>query len=416
MGLIRNIREAFGGRRIYTQKDVDRLVQFARSRQGLKLTAELMRQTDSLTKKDVASWRQAWQAAISIDNPSRNRLYDIYTDCLVDLHLTGCIEQRMGETTCKAFALVGRDGKIDQKGTEMIDREWFSTFIKLTLESLFWGHSLIQLGDVVGDAGGMRFDGVELVPRKHVVQEYGVVIRTVSEDWHSGIPYREGEFADWCVEVGGPRDLGLLNKCAPQCISKKNMLAFWDMFGELFGVPMRIARTSTNNESERKRIEQSLDNMGAAFWALFPEGTDIEIKESSRGDAYNVYDKRVDRCNSEISKGILGQTMTIDSGSSLSQSQTHLEVFKNLVDQDATLVANTVNDKLLPLMVRHGFPVAGLRFKWDDTTQYTPAEDREIERVLLQYYKIDPKYFVEKYGVNITGERETGPDPDSFFG
>ncbi|MCD8295438.1 MAG: DUF935 domain-containing protein [Clostridia bacterium] len=415
MGLISNIREVFSGRPVYTQNDVDRLVKFAKSRQGIKLTAELMRQTDSLTKKDVASWRQAWQAAISIDTPNRNMLYDIFTDCMVDCHLTGCIEQRMGETTSKKFILAGKDGKEDKKATEIFEREWFSTFIKLTLESLFWGHSLIQLGDVVNVGGMMRFTDVELVPRKHVVQEYGVVIRTISDDWHNGIPYREGDFADWCVEVGGPRELGLLNKCAPQCISKKNMLAFWDMFGELFGVPMRVARTNTSDESERRRIEKSLDNMGAAFWALFPEGTDIEIKESSRGDAYNVYDKRVDRCNSEMSKGVLGQTMTIDSGSSLSQSETHLEVFKNLVEQDATLVANIVNDRLLPLMLRHGFPLKGLRFKWDDTTEFTPAEDREIERMILQSYEIDPKYFIDKYGIPITGKRSAAPDPDSFF-
>ena len=62
-------------------------------------------------------------------------------------------------------------------------------------------------------------------------------------------------------------------------------------------------------------------------WGLFPEGTEIEIKETTRGDAFNVYDKRIDRANSEISKGVLNQTMTIDSGSSLSQSEVHLEVF-----------------------------------------------------------------------------------------
>lgn len=89
---------------------------------------------------------------------------------------------------------------------------------------------------------------------------------------------------------------------------------------------MRIAHTSSPDESERRRIEEALQNMGAAFWSLFPEGTDIEIKESSRGDAYNVYDKRVDRCNSELSKAVLMQTMTIDSGSSLSQSEVHLEI------------------------------------------------------------------------------------------
>ncbi len=415
MDIISSIKQVFS-RPANASAEMDRLVRFAKSKQGIKLTAQLIQQTDSLTKKDIAVWRQAWQAAISVETPNRARLYDVYTDCTVDLHLTGCIGQRKGKTLQKEFRLVGKDGKENEAATVLLKKEWFFDFMDLALDSRFWGHSLIQLGDIIRDEDGMRFDGVELVPRKHVCPEYGVITREPAADWRTGIPYREGDFALWCIEVGKPKDLGLLLKCAPSCISKKNMLAFWDMFGEIFGAPMRVARTNTTDEKERSRIERSLDSMGAAFWALFPEGTDIEIKESSRGDAYNVYDKRVDRCNSELSKGTLMQTMTIDSGSSLSQSETHLEIFEDVVAADARMISCIVNDKLLPLMVKHGFPVKGLSFEWDNAATFSPAEQREMERVLLEYYEIDPQYFIDKYNVNITGIRQAKTQPDAFFG
>jgi len=411
MNILDNIKQAFA-----RQSNADRLIRFAKSRKGIKLTAQLMQQTDSLTKKDIADWRQAHQQAISIDTPNRARLYDIYTDCLVDLHLTGCIGQRKGKTMQKDFRIVGKDGKEKPEATALLQRQWFTDFCDYALDSRFWGHSLIQLGDVVSDESGMRFDGVELVPRKHVCPEYGVITPDPAGDWRTGLSYRDGDFALWCVEVGKPKDLGLLLKCAPQCISKKNMLAFWDMFGEIFGAPMRIAKTNTTDEAERRKIENALNEMGAAFWGLFPDGTDIEIKESSRGDAYNVYDKRVDRCNSEISKGVLMQTMTIDSGSSLSQSETHLEIFEDVIKADAKMLANIINDKLLPLMVRHGFPLKGLSFQWDDAASFSPAEQREMERILLEYYDIDPQYFIDKYNVQIIGVREAKTQPDSFFG
>lgn len=242
-----------------------------------------------------------------------------------------------------------------------------------------------------------------------------MLLRNTGDDWRSGINYRDGELAKWCLEIGKPYDLGLLLKCAPQCISKKNMLGFWDMFGEIFGAPMRIAKATTTDDAERAKIEAALENMGSAFWGLFPDGTEIDIKESNRGDAYNVYDKRVDRCNSEISKGILNQTMTIDAGSSLSQSETHYDVFENVVKADQTMLANNVNDHLLPFMQMHGFPVGGLRFEWDDAAAFTPSEQREMERVLLEYYEIDPQYFTDKYNVPITGVREKKTQPDSFF-
>lgn len=399
-----------------TRSEVLSLARRVSTKQGIKLTAQLLQQSDTLTKKDIADWRAAHQMALDILSPNRARLYDIYADCELDAHLSGCIGQRVGKVLQKDFRLVGADGKENTEATAMLQQQWFTDFISLALSSRFWGHALIQLGDVLtGEDGVMRFDGVELVPRKHVVPEYGVLVRNAGEDWRAGWSYREGDIANWCVEVGTPRDLGLLLKCAPSCISKKNMLAFWDMFGEIFGQPMRIAKTNSPDAEERARIESALQNMGAAFWSLFPEGTDIEIKESSRGDAYNVYDKRVDRCNSELSKAILMQTMTIDSGSSLSQSEVHLEIFERVTESDAAMVANVVNGRLLPLMLLHGFPVKGLRFQWNNAASYTPAEQREIERLLLEYYNIPAEYFTDKYGVAIDSPREAKTQPDRFF-
>lgn len=411
--LISNIRDWFDRP---TRSEIMTLARKASSRKGLKLTAQLLQQSDSLTKKDIADWRNAHQMAIDYENPNRSRLYDIYGDAVLDAHLSGCIGQRKGKTLQKDFRLVGQDGKENAEATELLQQEWFSDFMDLALDSRFWGPTLIQLGDIVNDENGiMRYDGVELVPRKHVVPEYGVVVKSPGDDWRGGISYVEGDFANWVIPVGKGRDLGLLLKCYPSCISKKNMLAFWDMFGEIFGLPMRVAHTSSPDEEERRRVENALETMGTAFWGLFPEGTDIEIKETSRGDAYNVYDKRVDRCNSELSKAILMQTMTIDSGSSLSQSEVHLEIFERVTESDAAMVANVVNGRLLPLMVRHGFPVQGLRFQWNNAASYTPAEQREIERLLLEYYEIPPEYFTDKYGVQISGAREAKTQPDRFF-
>lgn len=373
----------------------------------------LEQHTQSLTKQDVGRWRSAWQMAINVENPRRVNLYDIYTDTLIDMHLTGCISQRKGKTLLKAFVIKNADGSEDAEAMKIFESEWFLDFIDLALDSRFWGHSLIQLGDITTDEQGVRrFDNVELVPRKHVIPEYGVLVREQSDSWEQGIDYRHGGMADWCVEVGDAHDLGLLLKCAPHALSKKNMTAYWDVFGEIFGMPMRIGKTNSQDPVDRQQIEDVLANMGAAAWGLFPDGTDIEIKESTRGDAYNVYDKRIDRANSEISKGILNQTMTIDSGSSLSQSETHLEVFENVCAADARLIKYIVNDRLIPKMIRHGFDLKGKVFDWNDAANYTPAEQREQERMLLQFFTIDPQYFIDKYKIAITGIKDTA---ESFF-
>lgn len=381
-------------------------MQNAAGRERVKaMLIELAVKTQNLTKKDIGTWRQAWQMAINVENPQRARLYDVYTDVDIDLHLTGAIGQRKSMVLKKAFRLVDKNGREKPEATEILEAEWFKDFAGLVLDSRYWGHSLIQFGDITTVAGKRKFDNVSLVPRKHVMPEYGLLLREVGDEPKKGISYRDGKIAQWCIEAGKTHDLGLLLKCAPQALSKKNMLAFWDTFGEMFGMPIRIGKTISRDQKEITKVEKMLSDMGAAAWGLFPEGTEIDIKESSRGDAFNVYDKRIERANNEMSKGILNQTMTIDDGSSLSQSQVHLDVFENVVEADADFLRDTINNRLLPFMTMHGFAVEGLMFNWDESVEYTPQQQINIETMLITGgYEIDPKYWIEKYNIPVTGK------------
>lgn len=368
----------------------------------------------ALQKQDTRRWRRAHQMALNLKNPKRLALYDIYDDAMLDMHLTGCVQQRFAKTLLKKFVIKDAEGNMDETAARCFEFDWFNDFILYALESRLWGHSLIQLGDVITDAAGSRrFSEVQLVPRRHVVPEYGVLLRDPSDEPEKGIPFREGPLSLWCVEVGKPTDLGLLLKCTPHCLSKRHMAAYWDTFGEIFGMPMRVATTTSQNPGDRIRIQDMLESMGAAGWALFPEGTTIDIKESTRGDAYNVYDKRMDRCNSEISKGILASTMTIDDGSSESQARVHNSILEAVSATDAKFIRFLVNSRLIPLMIRHGFDLEGRFFDWDDAATYSPAEQRELERMLLQYFDVDPQYFIDKYKIPITGTRQQGDG--SFF-
>lgn len=392
-------------KKIFTRKQSDAfLSKNVISRDTVKQTMlSLAMRTDYLTKKDISSWRRAWQRAIDICHPNRCELYDIYTDTMIDLHLSGAVEQRKNMVLKKAFRLVGKDGKEDRNISELFEKEWFKDFMNLVLDSRYWGHSLIELGDKIGD----KFASATLVPRKHVVPEYGVIIKDVNDNPSQGIKYRDTDLAMWCIEAGNLYDLGLLLKCAPQAISKRHMLSFWDGFGEIFGAPVRIAKTTSRDQAQQDKIEDMLVKMGAMSWGVFPEGTEVEFLETTRGDAFNVYDKRINRANSEMSKGILNQTMTIDSGSSLSQSQVHLEIFENVVEKDADFLRDVINDKLIPLMIKHGFAVENYRFDWDDAVDYTPQEMQNIEQMLINAgFEIKPEYFIDKYNIPIIGKKQ----------
>ena len=371
----------------------------------------LQRTTDALTRKDIADWRRAWQMAINVDEPNRQRLYDIYRDSDADGHLSGCVRQREGFVMAKSFKLVDTAGNESDEALHYFDQSWFKQLCRLALDSVYWGHSLIELGDIVQDGDGLRcYDCVRLIPRKHVIPEYGRVVKQIGDDWKTGIDFHQPPFSDWLIEAGQPDNLGLFLKAAQHTIPKKNMLAFWDTFGEIFGMPMRIAKTASRDSKEIDRLNRMLVEAGASQTAVMPLDTELEFIESTRGDAYNVYNQRIDRANSELSKLIIGQTMTIEDGSSLSQSQTHLQVFQNLVEDDADMLRDIVNNQLIPRMVAHGFPLKGFRFDWDDSIDYTPEQQVAYETMVADRYDVDPAYFAEKYSMPV-GERRNNVMP-----
>lgn len=376
------------------------LAREADRRRAKGIMASIQQTTEALTRKDMRDWRRAWQLAISADSPDRRLLYSIYTDVSVDLHLSGCIDQRRGLVMSRSFKIVDAGGNTSEGALHYFRQEWFRQLMRHCLDARYWGHSLIELGSLTTDGDGCPcYDGVTLIPRPYVIPGRHRVITDLGQDWTAGIDYHEKPFAGRLIEAGGPDDLGLFLKAATQTIPKKNTLAFWDTFAEIFGMPMRIGHTTCRDEKELQRMEGMMAGMGTEFWALFPEGTDIEVVESSKGDAYNVYDRRIDRANSELSKLIVGQTMTVEDGSSLSQSQTHLKVLENLVEDDAAMLRDIINNQLLPRMVSHGFPLKGLSFEWDCSVDYTPEQKLAYERFAGTMYDIAPEYFEREYSI-----------------
>lgn len=98
-----------------------------------KMVIELERTTDALTRRDIADWRQAWQMAINVDSPNRQRLYDIYRDVEIDLHLSGCVRQRVGFVMAKSFKLVDAKGNEDEEAHHYFDQSWFNSCLNMHL-------------------------------------------------------------------------------------------------------------------------------------------------------------------------------------------------------------------------------------------------------------------------------------------
>lgn len=350
-------------------------------------------------RQDIGKWRTAITAAESVFNPQRYQLYQVYIDVVLDAHLTACIQNRKNLTLGRKFKFVSKDGKVNEEATALLETKWFRDFVNLALDSQYWGYSLIQLGDVT-DAG---FASVELVPRINVKPEFHIVVDNYAA--MTGTDYAEEPFKDWCVGVGDCKDLGLLMKAAPYVLWKRLSMGGWAEYSEIFGTPLRIAKTNVRDAETYNNAKNFMQNMGVATWGVFDKDDEVEFLETSRTDASKVYNDLVERCNSEISKLILGSTALLDEKSFVGSAEVQERVVNRYAELDEHFLENVVNLQLKPLMELHGFPVKELTFEISDSEQLTHADKAKFEIELLKTgkYSIDPQYIEKTYGIPVAG-------------
>ena len=64
-------------------------------------------------------------------------------------------------------------------------------------------------------------------------------------------------------------------------------------------------------------------------------------------------------------------------------------------------------------MIKHGFPLKGFHFQWDEGINYSPDQKLAYERFLAQTYDVDPQYFIDQYNMPLKAkvQETTGKEP-----
>jgi len=296
--------------------------------------------------------------------------------------------------------------EVNEEETAKLQTEWFQKFVKFAMDSRWYGYEVIEFGNIVDDA----FMRVEKVPEEYVIPERQVVKKDLrissSGSGKDVIQYREMPYKNWNIAVGGCNyDLGLLNKATPLVLWKKNVMGAWAEFAELYGMPIRIGKTNTKEPERREAMDAALQNMASAAWATMDLDDEIDLTSSSNNGGGAIYDKLVERVNSEISKLVMGQTMTSDNGSSRSQAEVHERVANDFVSSDRRFISDTVNLQLLPLMEFHRMIPEGLHFRWVFEEKVDILDAKDIVKDLSQYYEFDTEQLSKRFGFKIWSKK-----------
>lgn len=393
-------------------------------------------------RQDVLSWRDAINEAERAYYPFRVKMQRMYIDTILNGHVYSLMERRKDLTLLRNYKICDKNGEQSDDLTQMIKEQlWFNDFIGYAMDALFFGYSLISLGDIVNES----MQESTLVPRWFVSpdrHEVGSYIYATS-----GKDFREPPQSDWHVYVKtksdngvSPCGFGVFYQVALYEIYLRNTLGFNADFVELYAMPYRVGKTTKTTESERAELEAAIRNMGSAGYAIIDPMDEIEFLETALGGTgYQSYESMEMRCQKVVSKIILGHADAVDStpgklgsgqGSKDGSNTDGSPVAMALADKqtkDARFIEPIINTQLFPKIKNlssekmfKGIVIPdGYHFEYindSEAEEFRTKEDASnlITAQIAQTMKsaglqMDANYFMERTGIK--SEKIIAPPP-----
>jgi len=227
-----------------------------------------------------------------------------------------------------------------------------------------------------------RVEGEELPPRKFVVYNY---------------PGTDNPYGD-----------GLGQKLYWWELFKRYDIRNWVQFNERFGDPTVIGKYPTEiSPADRTNLETVLDEgVQRQSSILIPEDVEIELLEAQRYGSVSSFEKLSRFCDKQISKAVLGQTLTSDSGEvgSYALGQVHNLVREDLRDMDIDLESYCHNAGWIRWLTDYNFgaqPRGRYPRLWIEKQDPEDLDKRILrDKIIYDMGKKYPgRYFEEEFGV-----------------
>lgn len=371
-------------------------------------------------RHDVQMWREAIVEAEQAWYPNRVRMQRMFIDTILNGHTLACVNRRKDLTLLREWSFKNDADQENKDLKKLFNKKWFATFLEWALESKFFGYSLISLGDIQED----KFPEINLIRRFNISPDRLNVTSYVYSI--TGAQFLEKPYKDWHVWIPTPTDVGI-SKCgygilynvALYEIMCRNLLGQNADAAELYGMPLRVGKTTKTEEPERNEFMSAMLNMGSAGAILLDTLDELELVESKgMGQGYKIYPDLEKRLENKISKIILGHADAMDSiagklGATQGEDSPAHMALRDKQASDGAFLEDVVNDILIPKMIKLGFNIDPLfKFTFDNNQELVEKREREDKNNLVTAQvayqmkqaglQFDPKQFEEITGIKTT--------------
>jgi len=156
------------------------------------------------------------------------------------------------------------------------------------------------------------------------------------------------------AKSGLPVRSGLARIVAWAWMFKKFDERDWAIFTQNHGQPIRIGKYGPGaTKDDRATLYRAVANIAGDCAAIVPDGMSIEFIESkSVGASSDLYEKRADWLDRQVSKAVLGQTATTDAEvGGLGSGKEHRQVQEDIERADARALAAILNRDLVRVWI-----------------------------------------------------------------
>lgn len=160
-----------------------------------------------------------------------------------------------------------------------------------------------------------------------------------------------------CQSKSGLAIRGALARAAAWAWLFKNFdLKAWVIFCEVYGHPLRVGKYGQDaTENDKAVLLRAVRNISADHAAIVPDSMALEfIDAKAQGNAV-VFESLAEYLDRQMSKLVLGQTGTTDTGTRVGTANAHERVRADIERADASQLAATLNSDLVTPFMRLNF-------------------------------------------------------------
>jgi hypothetical protein len=380
-------------------------------RHGNGLIGLLQHRQRSYSTQSINRWKSAIKSFENIDNPIRSYLYDLYLDLLLDGQIEATWGKRVDNILNRPLIFID-DAQQDNVIGRLLCSPDMRRLLRDLIDTVLWGFTLIQVNDIRYDHDQecYRID-YDLIPRAHVHPEHK--FRCVSRDETQltrDFLFDEPPLSRYMIASGDPSDKGLLVKAAPYVIYKRGAQGDWAQFSEMFGMPFREAFYDAFDDATRAKIEQALQNWGAGMSFVHPRSVEVKLHDTGGSAASSeIYKDFIAMCNSEISKTILGNTLTTEQGEMGARSLGEVHQDEELAKfrNDERFILSTLNTQFRSILKTFGIDASHGEIAFESATTDWDALQKKWNVIsgIAAQVPVDDNFIYESFDI---------PRPDNY--